>query len=194
MFTGIVKDTAHVEKITDAGEGKRVILKGSELLGDAEKGESISVSGACLTVEEVGENSAEFFLAEETVEKTWFYSLENKDKLNIEPSLTPSDKMGGHIVQGHVETVSLVKEVEKLEEGWNISFTKPGKLSNYIVEKGFITVEGISLTVTEVEESYFAVTVIPETLDATNLSEKEEGDPVNLETDITARYIEKMVD
>ena len=192
MFTGLVEDTARVEEIKESGEGRRVKLI-SSILPETEKGESISVSGACLTVEKTGEESAEFFLAEETVEKTWFNELEKGKKLNLERSLTPDDRMGGHIVQGHVEGTTEVIEIEELKEGWNFTFGKPKSLENYIVHKGFITVEGISLTVTDVTENSFSVTVIPETWDVTSLSEKREGDKVNLETDIMAKYVEKMV-
>jgi len=102
--------------------------------------------------------------------------------------------MGGHIVQGHVDETSKVVEVEELEEGWNSTFRKPEKLDNYIVEKGFISVEGICLTVTEVNDESFSVTIIPETWNVTNLSEKTKGDRVNVEADITGKYIEKMVE
>lgn len=192
MFTGLVEETSRVEKIEERGEGKQITLN-SETLAESERGESISISGACLTVEETGDNYAEFFLSEETLEKTWFGEIEEGDLVNYERSLKPDDRMGGHLVQGHVEGVSEVMDVEELEEGWNMKFSKSPELENYIVKKGFITVEGISLTVTEESEDYFAITVIPETWEVTNLSEKKEGDKVNLETDVIARYVEKMV-
>lgn len=192
MFTGLVEGTVTVKEIRETGEGKRLKLE-SDVLSGAETGESISISGACLTVEETGEGYAEFFLAEETLEKTWFDSLEEGERVNYERSLTPDDRMGGHIVQGHVEAEADVFEVEELEEGWNMTFEIPGELEEYIVGKGFITVEGISLTVTDVDEESFSVTIIPETWNTTNLSEKAEGDQVNLETDIVAKYVEKMV-
>lgn len=193
MFTGIVKDTVEVTDIREAGEGKRITVSGSDILETLERGESISVSGTCLTVEEPGE-SVEIFLAGETLRKTWFSDLKTGDSLNIEPALRPTDRMGGHIVQGHVEDSVEVVKLEELEEGVNMYFRLPEELSDYIVSKGFVTVEGISLTVTCVEDSSFGVTVIPETLDTTNLPDRDEGDPVNLETDVTARYIEKMAD
>lgn len=192
MFTGLVEETSRVEKIEERGEGKQITLN-SETLAESERGESISLSGACLTVEETGDNYAEFFLSEETLDKTWFDEIMEGDLLNFERSLKPDDRMGGHLVQGHVEAVSEVVELEELEEGWNMKFSKPAELENYIVKKGFITVEGISLTVTEDKDDFFAVTVIPETWEVTNLSEKKEGDKVNLETDVIARYVEKMV-
>lgn len=193
MFTGLVKDTGTVEEVEDSGEGKRIKISSSGLK-DAEKGESISVSGACLTVEKIDGNVATFFLAEETLDRTWFNTVSRGDELNLELSLKPEDRMGGHIVQGHVEAVSEIVEVEELEKGWNFRFEKPGEFDRYIVEKGFIAIEGISLTVTEVGEDFFSVTIIPETWKVTNLSEKSAGDKVNVETDVTGKYIEKMVE
>jgi riboflavin synthase len=191
MFTGLVEDTVEVKNIQDAGEGKRILLETSELLEDNEVGASISVSGACLTIEEFRDNGVIFFLAEETLDKTWFSQMKEGDKLNLEDSLTPQDKMGGHYVQGHVDTTAEVLEVEELEEGWNMTFSLPEEISQYVVQKGFITVEGISLTVAEITDESFTVTVIPETWNVTNLSEKKKGDKVNLEADIMAKYAEK---
>lgn len=192
MFTGLVENTAEIISIENTGEGKRVRMKADEFK-DVERGESVSVSGACLTVEGFGNGEAVFFLAEETLDKTWFKELETGDQVNIERALRADDRMGGHIVQGHVEAVGNVIEVEELEEGWNMTFEKPAEIDNYIVNKGFITVEGISLTITEVTEESFSVTIIPETWKITNLSEKKEGDKINLETDIVAKYVEKMI-
>ena len=192
MFTGIIEDTAVVVKdVEDAGEGKRISLTRPEALEDINNGESINVSGACLTVEEFGEETVSFFLAEETLEKTWFSEISKGDELNIEKSLTPDDRMGGHIVQGHVDTPAEILEIEELEEGWNFKFQKPNKLENLLVHKGFIAVEGISLTVTDIDEESFSVTVIPETWNRTNFSDKNEGDKVNLEPDMMGKYVQK---
>jgi riboflavin synthase len=193
MFTGLVGETGFVREVEDAGEGKRVTVGTEKVASDVSIGDSISVSGACLTVEEFDEESLSFFLAEETLDRTRFSGIKEGDKLNFERSLTPEDRMGGHYVQGHVDAVSEVIEIEELEEGWNFTFSTPENISRYIVEKGFVAVEGISLTITEVSESSFSVTIIPETWDATNLSGKEEGDHVNIEADVMAKYAEKTV-
>ncbi|MFB6216018.1 MAG: riboflavin synthase, partial [Candidatus Aenigmatarchaeota archaeon] len=121
-------------------------------------------------------------------------SLEEGDRVNVERSLTPSDRMGGHIVQGHVESTAETTEVTDTGEGWEMEFEKPGSLENYIVEKGFVAVEGISLTVKDVGKKTFSVMVIPETWEITNLDQKSKGERVNIETDVTARYVEKMID
>ena len=194
MFTGLIQETGKVTEIKEAGEGKRIVIETERFFDDDTEGDSISVSGACLTIEKFTETGAEFFLAEETLEKTWFSDLEEGNHLNLEKALRAQDRMGGHIVQGHVEAYVIVTEIEELEEGWNMTFRMPEGLENYIVNKGFIAVEGISLTVTEVTEEKFSVTIIPETWDETNLSEKKEGDLVNIETDVMARYAEKMIE
>ncbi|MFB6180847.1 MAG: riboflavin synthase [Candidatus Nanohalobium sp.] len=195
MFTGLTQAIGTVENIKDAGEGYRVRIKASTFFDDDELGDSINVSGACLTIESLRDDgTAEFFLSEETLERTWFDQLEEGDQLNLEKALTPRDRMGGHMVQGHIEGCSTIEEVEELEEGWNMTFSLPEGLGKYIVEKGFVAVEGISLTVTQVSETGFSVTVIPETWKETNLSEKKEGDSVNVETDVMARYAEEMLE
>lgn len=194
MFTGLVQETGTVNELKEAGEGLRMLLDAEEFLEDAQKGGSISISGACLTVEAFREEGVEFFLAEETLEKTWFSDLSRGDKLNLEKALKPEERMGGHMVQGHVETYVQVLDIQELEEGWNMRFRMPEDLEDYIVKKGFIAVEGISLTVVDTSDESFSVTIIPETWRKTNLSEKTEGDEVNIETDIMARYAEKMMD
>lgn len=194
MFTGIVEGTVLVKDVEEAGEGKRISVERPEFLQGVSEGESISVSGVCLTLEEFDEESISFFLAEETLEKTWFSEISGGDELNIEKSLTPEDSMGGHIVQGHVETPAEILEIEELEEGWNFKFEKPEDLENLLVHKGFVAVEGISLTVTKIDDRSFSVTVIPETWERTNFSGKKEGDQVNLEPDMMAKYVQKNLE
>lgn len=197
MFTGIVDQKATVKKIEEASEGKRITVERPESYEELERGESISVSGVCLTVEAFKDDSMSFFLAEETLEESWFSNLVEGDKVNLERSLRPQDRMGGHIVQGHVEASVEIIEVEKVEddsEGWNMKFSLPEELYDLVVYKGFIAVEGVSLTVTEVKEDSFSVMIIPETWEVTNLSEKNEGDRVNIETDMMGKYVQKMMD
>jgi riboflavin synthase len=194
MFTGIIEGTVQVEDVEEAGEARRISVTRPEFLREISKGESISLSGACLTVEEFQEDTVKFFLAEETLEKTWFSEISTGDILNFEKSLTPEDRMGGHVVQGHVERTAEIMEIEELDEGWNLAFEKPEGFENLVIEKGFIAVEGISLTVTEVTEDSFSVTIIPETWERTNLSGKAEADSVNLEPDMMAKYVEKNME
>lgn len=194
MFTGLVEETGEITETEKAGEGLRITLKADKVFEDASEGDSINVSGACLTLEKIEGSEARIFLAEETLDRTWFSDLEAGDTVNLERSLTPQDRMGGHYVQGHVDTVAEIKEVEELEEGWNFSFGKPEALESYVVEKSFISVDGISLTVTSVSEDSFSVTIIPETWKKTNLSDKNSGDQINIEGDIMAKFVEKNLE
>lgn len=193
MFTGLVEETGEIVSTEDSGEGKRIELSADTVFEDAEVGDSISVSGACLTVEEFTDEGVEIFLAEETLERSWFSEISEGDEVNLERSLTPEDRMGGHYVQGHVDSTAEILEIEELEEGWNFTFSLPGNISRYIVEKGFVAVEGISLTVAGIDGDSFSVTIIPETWKKTNLSERGEGDKVNIEADVMAKYAEKTV-
>lgn len=193
MFTGIVEGTTKVKEIESQKEGLRLKLNRTSRLAELSAGSSVAISGVCLTIEKMDEEYVELFLSKETLDKTWFSELKVRDEVNIETPLKPSESMGGHIVQGHVEAATEITDIEDLGEGWNFTFHKPGQLNEYIVNKGFIAIEGISLTIAEDKTDSFIVTIIPETWERTNLSYKQEGDKVNIETDITARYIEKMV-
>jgi len=193
MFTGIIQEKGIVKEISEAGEGLRISVARPESFQKVSNGESISVSGACLTVESFDSEALEFFLAEETLEKTWFNQIKQDDTVNLERSLKAGDRLSGHIVQGHIETTSEVQEIEELEEGWNIKFSLPENIQDLVVHKGYVAVEGISLTITEVTNDSFSVTVIPETWKRTNLSEKKEGDKVNLETDMMGKYAKKII-
>ena len=194
MFTGIIEETSVVQDIQDAGEGKRIEIERPESFKQVSNGESICLSGACLTIETFNDTSIEFFLAEETLEKTWFSEISEGHKVNLERSLKPEDRMSGHIVQGHIDTTTKTLEVEELEEGWNFKFKKPDKIKNLLVHKGFVAVEGISLTVTDITSESFSVTVIPETWERSNLSSKKQGDFVNIEPDMMAKYVQKNLE
>jgi len=193
MFTGIIEEKSSVKEIVDAGEGVRILISRPEAFKDVSTGESICLSGTCLTVEEFNSDVLGFFLAEETLKMTWFDKLNEGDIINLERSMKVGERLSGHIVQGHVESTAEILEIEELEEGWNMTFNTPEKIGDLIVYKGYIGVEGISLTVTEVEHDFFSVTVIPETWKRTNLSGKSVGDRVNIETDMMGKYAEKIL-
>lgn len=194
MYTGIVETTGEVTDVNEAGEGKRLVLEAEDVFDGLEVGDSISVSGVCLTAEEVGDGEIECFAAEETVERSWFSDVSEGDLVNLERPLRPDDRMGGHIVEGHVEASAEIREFEELEEGWNLTLEKPEDLEQYVVEKGYATIEGMSLTVTDVSDETFSVTIIPETYEISNLSNKAVGDEVNVETDVVARYVESITE
>ena len=193
MFTGIVEQTGEVADVTQNEDGRRLTIA-VEGLEDLHHGQSINVSGVCLTVEAFGEDWFEVFLASETVAKTYLGELTAGDLVNIERAMPADGRFDGHVVQGHVDTTATVEAVEQVGEDWRYTFSMPAALAKYIVSKGSITVDGISLTVAERNDESFEVAIIPATREITTLSEKEPGDPVHLEVDVMAKYVEQMLD
>ncbi len=192
MFTGIVEETGEVLDIEQTEAGRR--LRVSTTFDGLTVGQSISVSGACLTVEDFGENYFEVFTATETLDRTYLGALAIGDTVNLERALPASGRFDGHFVQGHVDATSQVESITQLGDDWEFGFSLPADLAPYIVEKGSITVDGISLTVAAKDGQSFAVAIIPETYQITTLSEKSVGDPVHLEVDVIAKYVESLVD
>jgi len=194
MFTGIVEETGRVESFERDEDGVRLRLSASFV---PERGASIAVNGACLTAEETGEDREgwfELFLSEETVEKTWLDGLTEGDEVNLERAMPADSRFDGHVVQGHVDTTTEVVGVRQVGEDWEYEFAVPVDHERYLVPKGSVTLDGISLTVAELRDETFTVAVIPETRRVTNLSEKSEGDPVNFEADVMAKYVESMLE
>jgi len=191
MFTGIVEATGEVLRVVDDEGGRRVRL--STPFTGLEDGQSISVSGTCLTVEafEDGEWVA-LFLARETLDRTFFDTLQEGDRLNLERAMPADGRFDGHIVQGHVDATAEVVGLEREGDDWTYTFSLPEGHRDYLVEKGSITVDGISLTVAARHDDDFDVAIIPTTYDETTLSEKSVGDPVHLELDVVAKYVEQL--
>ncbi|MFC5134252.1 MULTISPECIES: riboflavin synthase [Haloferacaceae] len=205
MFTGIVEGTGTVRTRTETADGLRLRIgvDGVEGFENLAHGQSISVSGVCLTVEKHGiaeEPEAvddawfEVFLAAETVAKTYLGDLHEGDAVNVERAMPADGRFDGHVVQGHVDTVAEVTGIERVGEDWRFTFSIPDGHGRYLVDKGSVTLDGISLTVAEKREREFDVAIIPTTYDLTTLSEKSVGDPVHLEVDVIAKYVENMVD
>ena len=200
MFTGIVEDTGTVRERTETEGGIRLQIA-VDGFDDLHHGQSISVSGVCLTVEAYGaEGDAsdgdwfEVFLASETVEKTYLGEVAEGDPVNVERAMPADGRFDGHVVQGHVDTVAEVTAIERVGEDWRFTFSIPEGHGDYLVDKGSVTLDGISLTVAEKREAAFDVAIIPTTYDLTTLSAKSVGDPVHLEVDVIAKYVENMVD
>jgi riboflavin synthase len=210
VFTGIVERTGELTDLTENEDGRRLTIA-ADGLDDLHHGQSINVSGVCLTVEafDNDERSSsgnrtesddsdmdwfEVFLASETVEKTYLGELGVGDQVNIERAMPADGRFDGHIVQGHVDTTATVEAIEQVGEDWRYTFALPEGLEKYVVQKGSITVDGISLTVAERREDAFEVAIIPATRELTTLSEKAIGDPVHLEVDVMAKYVERMVE
>jgi len=196
MFTGIVETTGEVLDV-DESEGGRRLRVACPFASELRRGQSVSVSGACLTVEAHDEESFELFLSRETVDRTALGALEPGDRVNLERALAADGRFDGHVVQGHVDGTGRVTGVESAGDGWTFAFAVPDGLERYLVEKGSITVDGVSLTVAGLDEAdrrvEFEVAVIPETYRVTTLSERIAGDPVHLEVDVLAKYVERLL-
>ncbi|PSP59279.1 riboflavin synthase [Halobacteriales archaeon QH_7_66_37] len=192
MFTGIVEETGEITDVTMTDEGRRLRIATS--FDGLSQGASISVSGACLTVEAFGDGWFSVFLATETLDRTYLGDLAVGDQVNLERAMAAGDRFDGHVVQGHVDGTAEVVGVKRIGDDWEFTFSLPDALAGYVVEKGSISVDGISLTVAALDGEQFAVAIIPETYDVTTLSEKSAGDPVHLEVDVVAKYVESLVE
>ncbi|MFL6105676.1 MAG: riboflavin synthase [Marmoricola sp.] len=193
MFTGIIEELGVVTSIRKLNDAVRLSIGAAEVTDGAKPGDSIAVNGVCLTVvtNERGIFTADVML--QTLANTSLGALMIDTQVNLERAVTPATRLGGHIVQGHVDgTAEIISRTPS--EHWElVEISLPYELNRYLVDKGSITVDGISLTVAEVDAESFTVSLIPETLARTTLGFKQPGDPVNLEVDVIAKYVEKMV-
>ncbi|RQG89095.1 riboflavin synthase [Natrarchaeobius halalkaliphilus] len=196
MFTGIVEETGEIIARDRSDDGLRLRIGADGVATGLEHGQSISVSGACLTVERDEDGEwFEVFLATETLERTYLGELEVGDAVNVERAMPADGRFDGHVVQGHVDTVATISDVESVDEDWFFEFSLPAGYERYVVEKGSITLDGISLTVADLEDDgRVTVAIIPTTYDLTTLSEKSVGDPVHLEVDVLAKYVERLLE
>ena len=194
MFTGIVEELGRVRTITASEGGARLDVECQRVLDDAEIGASIAVNGCCVTVVEWGEGWWAADAVTESLERTALGTLKPGDSVNLERPMRLSDRLGGHLVQGHVDAVGRIESRDPLPDGsTRVRFSAPPDLLRYVAEKGSITVDGVSMTVTSVGEGGFGVAVVPHTLAVTTLGAKKPGDPVNLEVDMLAKYVERLL-
>ena len=189
MFTGIIEDVGFVKDV----EGQRLVVQAYKVMADLKLGDSIAVNGACLTVVQRAENTFTVELSPETLRRTSLGVLSVGHGINLERPLAVSDRLGGHIVQGHVDATGSITSSKHDGDCVILRIRSPKRLMPYIVEKGFVTVDGISLTVVKRGASSFTLSVIPYTLQNTNLLGKTVGDRVNLEADIVAKYVESIL-
>jgi riboflavin synthase len=188
MFTGIVRELGRVEAVERAEQGVRLRVRAPETAGGASAGDSVSVNGVCLTVTESGDGVLAFDAVPETLRRSTLGKLEEGGDVNVEPALEAGDPVGGHFVQGHVDGVGRVRRVT--EEGLEIEAGP--EILRYCVEKGSIAVEGVSLTIAALDEGAFTVALVPHTREVTTLGRVAEGDELNLEVDMLAKYVEKL--
>nr|WP_027870267.1 riboflavin synthase [[Eubacterium] cellulosolvens] len=193
MFTGIVEETGIVERLELRGSSGRIRIRASKVLEETRIGDSIAVNGICLTVTDLSENSFEADVMAETVRRSSLGSLGNQDRVNLERAMRADSRFGGHIVTGHIDGCGVIRSMKREENAIWVRISAGDNLLRGIVEKGSIAIDGISLTVAEVDENGFAVSVIPHTGEETTLLDRKAGDPVNLETDILGKYVEKLL-
>ncbi len=194
MFTGIIENKGNVLKAEYRGQEKRLTLRIPMDLTDLKLGDSINISGVCLTVAEKRGQTIELDLSLETLEKTILGELKEGDKVNLERALRLTDRLGGHIVTGHIDGIGVIIEKRRERDFFGLRIRIPQAISRYVVQKGSIAIDGISLTVNECQGEEIQITLIPYTLEKTTLIEKRMGDRVNVETDILGKYVEKMLD
>lgn len=194
MFTGIIEELGHVSAIEPQGDAMRLTIEGPMVVSDVKRGDSIAVSGTCLTAIEFDQHSFTADVMQETLNKTALGSLKVGDPVNLERAMTAATRFGGHVVQGHVDGVGEIIGREKSEHWEWLRVRIPVELMKYIVLKGSITIDGVSLTVNEVGNDHIGLSLIPETLALTTLGRKQAGDKVNVEADVMAKHIERLLE
>jgi riboflavin synthase len=194
MFTGIVEELGTVEAVERQSDAVRLTVRADTVLAETRLGDSISVNGCCLTVAERSDTTWTADVMAETLAKTGLGSLTPGDRINLERAATVGSRLGGHLVQGHVDAVGHVVRREPGEHWDVVTISMPGDLAPYLVDKGSITVDGVSLTVVEAQHDGFTVSLIPETLRRTTLGIREPGDAVNLEVDVIGKYVARQLE
>ncbi|MEU9794238.1 riboflavin synthase [Streptomyces sparsogenes] len=193
MFTGIVEELGEIVAVENLGDASRFLVSGPVVTEGAKHGDSIAVNGVCLTVVDLEDGRFSADVMAETLNRSSLGALAVGSRVNLERPMALGGRLGGHLVQGHVDGTGTIVE-RKLSEHWEIvRISLPADLSRYVVEKGSITVDGISLTVVDAGSDYFTVSLIPTTLALTTLGVKQPGDPVNLEVDVLAKYVERLM-
>jgi riboflavin synthase len=193
MFTGIIEELGTVAGVEDQGDAIRLTIHAEHVLSDVSLGDSIAVNGCCLTVAERDGDTWTADVMQETLDKTSLAGVRPGDRVNLERAVTPQTRLGGHIVQGHVDAVGVVATRTPSEHWELVEVQMPPELGRYLVDKGSVTVDGVSLTVVEAGPDGFTVSLIPETLARTTLGSRQPGDRVNLEVDVLAKHVEKLL-
>ncbi|MCH2377029.1 MAG: riboflavin synthase [Pelagibacterales bacterium] len=193
MFNGIIKHTGKISKIYKNNNNCIIEILSKIKFSKNEIGSSISCSGACLTLEKYKGNLSKFYISKETLNRTNFKSSNKGDLINLEKSLKYGDRISGHFAQGHVDTTSIIKKIDFVGKSWFVNFKLPKKYKKYLIQKGSITINGVSLTISKILKDGFQIVVIPQTLKLTNLMYLKEKDVVNIEFDVLGKYIKKFL-
>ncbi len=194
MFTGIIEEIGGIENISSGIKSKKLEIKAEKVLKDLRIGDSVNINGACQTVIEVKQKSFTVQAMEETLKRTDLSRLKKRDRVNLERALRFSDRLGGHLISGHIDCTAEIKSINSAGDSLIFEISFPLEYADLLVEKGSIAVEGISLTIAELKKSSFVVSVIPFTLKTTNLKEKKIKDIVNLEFDLLGKYVKRILE
>jgi riboflavin synthase len=193
MFTGIIEEIGIIQKIDVIENGKRLKISASKIMDDVKVDDSVAVNGVCLTVIKLEQNSFWAEAVGETLKKTTINKLNQNTNVNLERAIRLSDRLGGHLVQGHVNGIGVIKKVNRLGENYYVEVQIPSDLEKYLIKEGSIAVDGISLTIANLTGSLVGISIIPHTWKNTNLRFRQISDEVNIEVDIIAKYVEKLL-
>jgi riboflavin synthase len=193
MFTGIIEELGSVRSIEERGENARIVIAASIVTEGTNHGDSISVNGVCLTALDIEPDAFAADVSRETLLRSTLGRLNLGAPVNLERAVTPATRLGGHIVQGHVDARGQFAGVENHGESWTLRIKYPPEISRYLVFKGSVAVEGISLTIAGLTDEYFEIAIIPKTWEVTNLSHLKPGDDVNIEVDVIGKYVERLL-
>jgi riboflavin synthase len=193
MFTGIIEEIGTIEKITPIAGGITIKIMAEKILEDVAVNDSVCIDGVCLTVTKFDKNSFWVDAVGATLEKTTFNKVKANAAVNLERSVRLNDRLGGHLVQGHVNGIGTISEIKKLGENYLVKINIPEDLEKFIIKEGSIAINGISLTIADVNKNEISISIIPHTWQNTNLKFKEVNDKVNVEIDILAKYVEKLL-
>jgi len=194
MFTGLVEELGRVTVLESSGDGVRLRIAAETVMDDITMGASIAINGVCLTVVDFDDEHFSIDAVPETMDRSSLGSLQVGSTVNLERSVRAEDRLGGHIVQGHVDATTTITEIEALNDGsFHYRFALDADTAPYVVEKGSITIDGISLTIASLDEDQFSIAIIPHTAEVTTLGSRQVGDLVNLEVDVLAKYVERQL-
>lgn len=193
MFSGIIEEIGIVEKIEPINGGLKFFISTKNIFDDLKIGDSVSVDGVCLTVTSINNNSLSVDAVGETLKKTTLAQFKTKTFVNLERAIKYNERIGGHLIQGHVNSTAKISQLKKIGENYLLQIELPNDLMKYVIKEGSIAVDGISLTVADINENKIRISIIPHTWQNTTLKLKKENDLVNIEVDLTAKYIENLV-
>lgn len=193
MFTGIIEELGRVRSVDALGENARIVIEAHTVTEDTKHGDSIAVNGVCLTALDVQPDSFAADVSRETLDRSTIGKLRPGAPVNLERAVTPLTRLGGHLVQGHVDARGKFLGATDLGGSWTVRIAYPSEIARYLVHKGSVSVEGISLTIAALHEDHFEIAVIPKTWEVTNFSHLRPGDDVNLEVDVIAKYVERIL-